>query len=240
MVKTKQNLLTWEGSLSMWEKPVMWLGLHPGVSGGDPVRRAFWFWRRVGSGPERTWIFCHRQHPAALHALLTRTLLGNMPFFPLVFFLLFSFGVLSESVIKSLEACKKSPADLFTTWGVNWDLQEAQGSGHCPQRGGWVSAPAWAPPPCQHPAPQGGEGHCLAAPSALSRLHARFPVSIQPSTRLVPQEHLAVYAPSLPQALGPLYSQFPASTARLHSRSPTSLCFTVSGSEHRDLAAFRI
>lgn len=42
-------------------------------------------------------------------------LLSNMPFFPLVFFLLFSFGVQSGSVIKSLEAGKKSPADLLTT-----------------------------------------------------------------------------------------------------------------------------
>lgn len=71
--------------------------------------------RRVGSGPERTWIFCHTQHPAALHPLLPSTLLGSMPFFPLVFFLLFSFGVQSGSVIKSLIAGIKSPANLFTT-----------------------------------------------------------------------------------------------------------------------------
>ena len=76
------------------------------------------------------------------------------------------------------------------------------------------------------PAPLGPRGHsALYTPS--------FPVSTRPSTSQVPQEHSAVYTPSTRQVLGPLYSQFPSSTARLHSRSPTSLRFTVSGSEHR-------
>lgn len=77
MGKTKQTLLTWEGSLeylgeaghvtrsSAQVSQEETLSGKPSGSGSE---------RRVGSGPERTWIFCHTQHPAALHPLLPRTL----------------------------------------------------------------------------------------------------------------------------------------------------------------------
>lgn len=81
--------------------------------------------------------------------------------------------------------------------------------------------PSTPPVPCEHSAT------CTPGSlGALSHLCFRFPVSTWPSTSLVPREHSAVYAPSPRQVLGPLY-------ASLHSRSLTSLRFTVSGSEHR-------